>query len=80
MLGLPCVSTRCAGADEYIVDGENGFLVDVGDRAGLAEKLKALLGDGKLREDFSKRAMDVSSDFSTENVMALWDKVVLGDV
>ena len=30
MMGLPCISTYCAGSDEVIVDGENGLLVPVG--------------------------------------------------
>jgi glycosyltransferase involved in cell wall biosynthesis len=38
-LGIPCVSTRCAGADEYIVDGENGFLVEVKNVNALSEKV-----------------------------------------
>lgn len=80
MLGLPCVSTRCAGADEYIVDGENGFLVEVGDRAGLADKMRRLLGDDKLREEFSRSAVEASVAFSTENVMALWDRVILKEM
>jgi len=79
MLGIPCVSTRCAGADEYIVDGENGFLADVGDRAGLALGMRKLLGDCELRNKFSERSMADAVAFSTENVMALWDKVVLGE-
>jgi colanic acid/amylovoran biosynthesis glycosyltransferase len=47
--GLPVATTRHAGVDEVIADGENGLLVDEGDSDGLAGKLAMLLGDNSLR-------------------------------
>jgi L-malate glycosyltransferase len=41
--GVPSVVTRVGGNPEAITDGENGFLVPVGDDAAAAEKLIALL-------------------------------------
>lgn len=38
-LGLPCVSTRIAAAEELIEDGVNGRLVDVGDTESLKNTL-----------------------------------------
>jgi glycosyltransferase involved in cell wall biosynthesis len=35
----PVVSTRCGGPEDYVVDGETGYLVGVGDASGLAEGL-----------------------------------------
>ena len=43
--GVPSVVTRVGGNPEAISDGENGFLVPVGDDAAAAEKLLALLRD-----------------------------------
>jgi L-malate glycosyltransferase len=43
--GVPSVVTRVGGNPEAISDGENGFLVPVGDDASAAEKLLALLRD-----------------------------------
>lgn len=39
--GLPVISTRVAGPDEYVWDGENGFLVPA-EPAAVAEKMKIL--------------------------------------
>lgn len=39
--GLPVVATRTVGSAEYVRDGENGFLVDVG--SGAAEQLASSL-------------------------------------
>lgn len=43
--GVPSVVTRVGGNPEAIADGENGFLVPVGDDAAAAEKLLVLLRD-----------------------------------
>lgn len=39
----PVVSTRSGGPDDFVEDGVNGFLVDVGDVKGLADRLHTLL-------------------------------------
>ena len=40
--GVPLVSTRVGQAVDLVHDGENGWLVDVDDVAGLVERLAAL--------------------------------------
>ncbi|HSY74138.1 MAG TPA: glycosyltransferase family 4 protein [Dongiaceae bacterium] len=54
--GCACVATRCGGPADLIEDGENGFLVPVGQPAPLADALEKLMGDEKLRERFGRRA------------------------
>ncbi|MEZ5617030.1 MAG: glycosyltransferase family 4 protein [Rhodocyclaceae bacterium] len=50
--GVPVVSTRSGGPDEIVVDGECGFLVDVGDVAALAERMARILGNQLLAQTF----------------------------
>ena len=45
----PVVSTRLAGIPESVVDGETGLLVPPEDTMALAEALRRLIEDGKLR-------------------------------
>ena len=40
--GLPIVATRVDGAPDAVTPGENGWLVEVGDTSGMAERLRAL--------------------------------------
>lgn len=47
--GLPVVSTRVGGIPEVIEDGENGFLINPGDRQALLAAISTLLADGPLR-------------------------------
>ena len=46
---LPTVSTRVGGIPRLVVDGETGFLAEVGDSALLGERIAALAGDAALR-------------------------------
>lgn len=51
--GVPCIGAGAGGVSEIITDGEDGFLFTPGDSAGLAEKIKSLLTNDKLRKSFS---------------------------
>jgi glycosyltransferase involved in cell wall biosynthesis len=48
--GLAVVATRVTGAEEAIVDGETGLLVDIGDIQALGEAMSNLVGDVNLAE------------------------------
>ena len=56
--GLPVVSTRCGGPEEYVLDGATGHLVPVDDHEAMAEKLTDLLQDTRLRKDMSVNARE----------------------
>lgn len=47
--GLPVVSTRCGGPEEFVRDGVNGFLVARRDEAAMADRLVLMLSDPVLR-------------------------------
>jgi glycosyltransferase involved in cell wall biosynthesis len=70
-VGLPVVSTRVNGAVEIVRDGENGFLVDVGDEAALSGAIGRLLSDGGLRQRLGEMASrDVRARFSVSAMVA----------
>lgn len=46
--GVPVVSTRCGGPEDYVIDGETGYLTSH-DAAALAERIVAVTGDRALR-------------------------------
>jgi len=55
--GLPCVSFDCVtGPNEMIEDGENGFLVPLGDVELFTMRIKQLMRNEKLRILFSNNA------------------------
>ncbi|MFN2532280.1 MAG: glycosyltransferase [Pyrinomonadaceae bacterium] len=52
--GKPVVTTKAGGASELIMEGEGGYLVEIGDYAGLAERILAVLSNPRLAQDMGK--------------------------
>ena len=50
------VSTDVGDVSEFISDGENGFIVPVGDAYQLAEKISILIKNPSMRSEFGKKA------------------------
>lgn len=76
-LGIPCISTDVAGASEYIVDGESGFIVPVGDEDAFADRLNKLYNDKELLKQFSIKSKEMSKKCSFDTVISNWDEVIL---
>lgn len=53
--GLACVASNCDAAQEIVVDGETGYLVDPDDRDALVGALNRLLNDEALRQTLGKQ-------------------------
>lgn len=72
-LGKAVVSTRATGsAVDRIIDGDNGFIIDAGDSASLADRLARLLEDRLLRKRLGESASSSSRNIRPEdNVMTL---------
>ena len=53
---LPVIATRCGGYQELVTHTENGWLVDVGNPQAIAEGIRLLVGDEKLRTKLASNA------------------------
>jgi len=58
--GVPVVATLAGGLPEVVLDGECGFLCEIGDVHRMAERTLTLLQDEELYRRFSKVAVDRS--------------------
>lgn len=76
-MGIPCVSTACTGAEELIIDGENGLLVPVGDKESLWKAMEKLSESEALRKTLSMNALSCAASFTSEKVAEKWEKVLL---
>ncbi|WP_323750779.1 glycosyltransferase family 4 protein [Marinobacter sp.] len=65
----PVVCTRTGGNPEIVEDGENGYLVDVGDISGLAEKLRKLIEQPELRVRMGRIGAEKVADRYDVNAM-----------
>ncbi len=75
--GNPIVSTNVEGNKEVVLDGKTGFLVEPGNPCELAEKIKKLLEDEKMRKDFGKAGFKrvkekFSIDKTVDSIESLW--------
>jgi glycosyltransferase involved in cell wall biosynthesis len=53
--GCPVVSTRCGGPEEFVRDGETGYLVDSSPDA-MAARIEEIVADRALRGAMSREA------------------------
>jgi glycosyltransferase involved in cell wall biosynthesis len=68
--GIPVVATDVGGNREIVLDGKTGFLVEPGNPAALAEKIKELLKNEKKREKFGKSGFErVKENFSIDKTV-----------
>ena len=54
--GCPVISTRCGGPEEFVIDGQTGYLVDF-DAGQLADAIGRIVSDRRLRETLSENAV-----------------------
>lgn len=71
--GLPIVSFACkCGPRDIITDGADGFLVEEGDVAALAARLKQVILDDEMRSRMAIAAREASARFEEQRVMGKW--------
>ncbi|MBQ3418157.1 MAG: glycosyltransferase family 4 protein [Ruminococcus sp.] len=67
--GCPVIATdRCVAATELIRDGENGYLIKVGDAETLNRRMREILFDDALREKMGKNAVKTIEPYTYENL------------
>lgn len=72
--GLPLVSYTCkCGPKDIIIPGENGYLIDEGDKLGMATALIRIMKDEELKRALGDASRRLSERFSPEQVMAKWE-------
>lgn len=68
--GLPVITTdRCIAGTELIRNGENGFLLPVGDDVGLTARLNEVLLDRERLQTMSEAALRTIADYTIENMV-----------
>jgi glycosyltransferase involved in cell wall biosynthesis len=77
--GTPVVATDCDhGPREVVRDGVDGYLVGVGDPAGLARRASEILGDAALRARLGAAGADGAQRFSVASSMQRYHAAIGG--
>lgn len=77
MMGIPCISTDCAGSIEFIDHEKSGYIVRRGDEKALYEAMIKLIEDKELAKNISLNASLMSNKLKVENIISLWDREIM---
>ncbi|MEL7268242.1 MAG: N-acetyl-alpha-D-glucosaminyl L-malate synthase BshA [Bacteroidota bacterium] len=69
------VSSNAGGVPEVNKQGVSGFLTDIGDVEGMAEKAIYILEDQDRLDKFKNQAFEVASKFDISNILPLYEEV-----
>lgn len=65
-MGRAIIASRCNGAEDYLIHGKTGLLVEPGSVEALSEAIDLLWNDVALREQLSRAASYAAEHFSDE--------------
>lgn len=74
-LKIPVVSTNRGGIPEVMIDGKTGFMKDVGDIDGMAEKALEILTNADLYKELKEGAYQRSKDFELSKILPKYLKL-----
>lgn len=75
--GLPIVSFNCpTGPSEIVLDGVNGYLIDNFDTERMSNKIRELIENNELRDNFSKNTMKDTEKFDKEKIFQQWVNLI----
>ncbi len=71
---VPVIATRVGGIPEVVVEGETGYMFDVGDVRTMAEAALSILTDDRRREEMGKKGrVSAVTRFSTESIIPQYE-------
>ena len=76
-VGLPVVTTNVSGAAELVKDGEGGFVVPIRNGKALADALRTILLDEKLREKMAQENKARAKEFKLDMIVDQWESLIL---
>ena len=74
--GVPVVATNNRGHSTIIRDGENGFLVNLGDVNSFAKRILQLCDDEKLRQRFIEVSHNEEQKYASDNILKKISKIL----
>lgn len=79
--GVPVIATKSGGIQELIVDGETGFLCEVGDIETMADWAIQVLFDRKLQQEIGKRSIErVKKYFSVDKIIPQYEMLYINTI
>lgn len=71
-VGLPIITTKVSGTEELIRDGENGFIVEIGNKDEFAKYFFQLISSTSLQDKMSQSNTQLAKIFNSDNIVDEW--------
>lgn len=73
--GVPVVSTNAGGLTEININGETGYMANVGDIATMSQEAMQILGDDNTLNKFKESAATHAKKFDIHKIVPLYEKL-----
>jgi N-acetyl-alpha-D-glucosaminyl L-malate synthase BshA len=73
--GVPVISSNTGGLPEVNKEGYSGYLDNVGDVEGMAQKAISILSDDKVLLQFKENSLKVAQEFDIQNIVPMYERV-----
>lgn len=74
-LEVPVISSNVGGIPEVNINGETGYLSNVGDVADMAKNAKHILSSPEVHDQFRKRAFEKAREFEIDKIIPDYERV-----
>ena len=71
---VPVISSNAGGLPELNINGQSGYVCDIGDVDDMAAKALHILDDANLNQ-FKKGALDRAKDFEVSKILPQYEKM-----
>ena len=75
-VGLPIITTKVSGTEDFITENKNGFLLERNDVDGMEMAMRKLMSDEKLRKNIGDNNRQQANIFKIEHIFQQWENVV----
>lgn len=74
--GIPCIAYETDSGVKDIINNKNGFVIKNRNKKNYINKLTKILNDANLRKHMGIEALKTAKNFSEENIIKIWNKVL----
>jgi N-acetyl-alpha-D-glucosaminyl L-malate synthase BshA len=73
--GVPVISTNAGGLGEINIDGQTGYMSNVGDVTNMSRQALSILGDDNILKQFKARAAAHAREFDISKIVPVYEKL-----
>ena len=75
-VGLPIITTKVSGTEDFITETKNGFLLERNDVDGMEKAMRKLMSDENQRKSIGNNNRQQANIFKIEHIFLQWENVV----